>query len=142
MTNTTEYQVVGSEVFDERGISLYRFSTRAIANEVCEVINTSIKSAIEKAHKEGMEFGWNEGREHERKAQSADTKRLVIQGFVDAILHGDFEHRSWLQSAGEAYITGKAIPKCPCQATQDKDEKIRRLQALLDAVYSDPIERG
>ncbi len=47
-------------------------------------------------------------------AALAAEREKSIRGFVSAILHGNFEHRSWLLSAGEACIAGKELPKCPC----------------------------
>ncbi len=44
-----------------------------------------------------------------------DEVKRAIKTFVEAILHGNFEHKEWLRAAAEAYMTGKEIPKCPCQ---------------------------
>jgi len=34
-----------------------------------------------------------------------------IRMFVEAILHGDDDHRMWLKEAGEAFINGTPMPK-------------------------------
>lgn len=34
----------------------------------------------------------------------------VPQDFIDGILHGDADHRRWLQDAADAYNAGQPIP--------------------------------
>ena len=40
-----------------------------------------------------------------------DRDRAMIRAFVEAIMHGDEEHRAWLRRAAECFIRGEEIPQ-------------------------------
>lgn len=61
---------------------------------------------------------WGEWAAHPRQ------RAHWIRAFTEAILHGDDEHKAWLQEAAEAYIAGKPLPppraKAPILTTSQR----------------------
>lgn len=52
----------------------------------------------------------DEDNEHLEWAIHPKARAAHIRNFTKAILHGDDEHRAWLQEAAEAFIEGRELP--------------------------------
>ena len=112
------------ELVDERARSDDAFKQQAALREALEEAKDTIKAwhdmpiSGKKIHPKIWDTYAKHSPEMKRiNATLADTAeagarwvRSFLSSFVDAILHGDPEHRGWLREAGENFAVGKSVP--------------------------------
>lgn len=92
-----------------------------LAEEVEKVMEI-IKAAIEKAHQDGMKYGWNEGREHERKSRASQDE--WPEGYdLTSFLHGD-KTRDQIAAEADEKI-GKRLHDAGADCLFDFDDIIK-----------------